>query len=161
MWWQRGEPARVLLSGRNERRVVFGCMNLATGRRLFVVRERQRAADFQAFLREVHNHYRAWNVIMLLDGDPSHTAKGSQELARQLGIRLLWLPKRTPELNPMDTLWGQAKDAISANRQYATMDEQVNAFVVHLRGLSNQEALQTSGVLSKNFWLKTVLSKNF
>lgn len=161
MWWQRGEPARVQLSGRNERRVVFGCMNPATGHRLFVVRERQRATDFQAFVREVYDHYRGWNVVMLLDGDPSHTAKGSQELARRLGIRLLWLPKRTPELNPMDTLWGQAKDVVNANRQYATMDEQVNAFVAHLRGLSNQEALQTSGVLSKNFWLKTVLSKNF
>jgi hypothetical protein len=161
MWWQRGEPARVMLSGRNARRVVFGCMNLATGHRLFLVRERQRAIDFQAFLREVRGHYRGWNVTMLPDGDTSHTAKGSQELAHRLRTRLLWLPKRTPELNPMEPLWGQAKDAISANRQYATMDEQVNAFVAHLSGLSNQEALRTSGVLSKNFWLKTVLSKNF
>lgn len=161
MWWQRGEPARVLISGRNERRVVFGCMNLATGHRLFLVRTHQRAGDFQAFLREVARHYRGWHVTMLLDGDSSHTAKESQKLADQLGMRLLWLPKRSPELNPMDTLWGQAKDAFSANWQYATMNEQVNEFVAHLSSLSNQEALLTSGVLSENFWLKPVLSKNF
>ena len=98
---------------------------------------------------------------MLLDGDPSHTAKQSQKLAYHLGIRLLWLPKRAPELNLMDTLWGQGKDALSANWQYVTMNEQVNAFVAHLSGLSNQEALQTSGVSAENFWLKPVLSKNF
>lgn len=161
MWWQKGEPARVLLSGRNERRVVFGCMNPVNGHRLFLARTRQRAEDFQAFMREVHGHYRGWNVTMLLDGDTSHTAKSSQDLARRLGIRLLWLPKRSPELNPMESLWGQAKDAICVNWQYATMNEQVNAFVAHLSSLSNQEALQTSGVLSKNFWLKPVLSKNF
>ena len=47
-------------------------------------------------------------------------------------MRLLWLPIRAPELNPMDTLWGQAKDVISANKQYATVDEQVGLFISYL-----------------------------
>ena len=98
---------------------------------------------------------------MLLDGDSSHTPNASQALASQLQIRLLWLPKRAPELNPMDTLWGQGKDAISANKQYARLDEQVDLLIAHLSGLSNKKALQTSGVLSAQFWLKRVLSKNF
>ena len=161
MWSLRGQPARVMLSGRNARRVVFGCMNPVTGHRLFLVRERQYASDFQVFLREVRRCYRGWHVVLLLDGDSSHTAGASQALARQLRIRLLWLPKRAPELNPMDTLWGQAKDAIAANTQYADIDEQVEAFITHVNGLSNKAALQTSGVLSEHFWLKSVLSKKF
>lgn len=150
-----------MLSGRNARRVVFGCMNLVTGHRLFLVREHQRADDFQAFLREVRRHYRGWHVSLLLDGDRSHTAGISQHLAHRLRIRLLWLPKRTPELNPMDTLWGQAKDAVCANTQYADIDAQVDAFMTHLTCMSNQEALRTSGVLSEHFWLRRALSKNF
>lgn len=161
MWSLRGEPAQVLLSGRNARRVVFGCMNLATGHRLFLVREKQYALDFQAFLREVRRHYGKRRVVLLLDGDRSHTAKASQALARRLKIRLLWLPIRSPELNPMDTLWGQAKDAICVNTQYVTIDEQTDAFIAHVSGLSNRQALRTSGVLSENFWLKRVVSKNF
>lgn len=161
MWAPRGQPFQVMLSGRNARRVVFGAMNLVTGHRLFLVREKQYANDFQAFMREVHRHYRGWHVLLLLDGDSSHTAHASQALACQLGLQLLWLPKRAPELNPMDTLWGQAKDAMSANKQYADIDEQAELFVSHLCSLSNKEALQTSGVLSKHFWLKHVLSKKF
>lgn len=159
MWSKRGEPARVMLSGRNARRVVFGCMNLVTGHRLFLVREKQYAADFQALLREVRRRYDGRRVLMLLDADSSHTAKASRALARQLKIRLLWLPTRSPELNPMDTLWGQAKDAVCANTQYVTIDEQADAFIAHVRGLSNRQALRTSGVLSEHFWLKRVLSK--
>lgn len=159
MWSKRGEPARVMLSGRNARRVVFGCMNLVTGHRLFLVREKQYAADFQTFLREVRRRYDGWRVVMLLDADSSHTAKASRALAQQLGIRLLWLPTRSPELNPMDTLWGQAKDAICVNTQYVTIDEQADAFIAHVSGLSNRQALRTSGVLSEHFWLKRVLSK--
>jgi hypothetical protein len=157
MWSPRGEPARVMLSGRNARRVVFGCMNLRTGHRLFLVRQKQYAKDFQAFMREVRRHYGGRRIVMLLDADSSHAAAASRTLTRQLDIRLLWLPTRSPELNPMDTLWGQAKDVVCVNTQYVDIDEQVDAFITHLNSLSNREALATSGITSAHFWLKRAL----
>jgi hypothetical protein len=156
-WSQRGEANRVVLSGRNARRVIFGAMNLRTGTRLFLARQRQKQEDFQAFLYLVREHYRGWHVAMLLDENPSHIAARSQRLASDLNIQLLWLPKRSPELNPMDDLWGQAKDVVSANMQYPTIDEHVRAFLEYLEALSPWEARHTSGILSKHFWLKTVL----
>jgi DDE superfamily endonuclease len=155
-WSKRGEVARVWLSGRNARRVIFGAMNLRTGTRLFVPREKGRSGDFQAFLAEVRSHYRGWHVALLLDEDSCHTAKASVRQAE--GMTLLWLPNRSPKLNPMDTLWGQGKDVISANAQHSTIEEHVNRFLDHLGGLTNQEALHRSGVLSGKFWLKGVLS---
>jgi hypothetical protein len=156
-WSPRGHPKEVLLSGRNGRRVVFGAMNLRTGHRLLLAREHQRAADFQAFLRVAHGSYRGWHVAMLLDEDPSHTAKGSVRLADAFGIELLWLPKRAPRLNPMDTLWGQAKDVVSADKQYATLEEQVDRFLGYLASLSPGWALKTAGVYSDDFWLGNAL----
>ena len=158
-WSLRGRPKRVVLSGRNDRRVVFGAMNLRTGRRQLLPREHQRAGDFQAFLRVVHYYYRGWHVALLVDEDPCHTATGSVELADWYDIELLWLPKRSPQLNPMDTLWGQGKDVISANKQYLPIEDQVDRFIHYLLGLSNHEALHTAGVLSNDFWLKRALSK--
>jgi hypothetical protein len=158
-WSRKGEPAEVHIRGRNARRVIFGTMNLMTGTRLFLPRPKGRSGDFQAFLKEIRGHYRGWHVALLLDGDPSHTAKASARAAE--GMTLLWLPKRSPELNPMDTLWGQGKDVIAANKQYATIDEQVDRFLSHLISLSGPEALHTSGVLSDDFWLRPTLSKKF
>ncbi len=132
-------------------------MNLRTGLRLFLPREYQRAPDFQVWLWLVHEHYWGWPVAMLLDEDPSHTAKGSGRQAEKLKIKRMWLPKRAPKLNPMDTLWGQGKDVISADKQYSSIDEQVERFIGHLLGLSPWEALNTAGVFSKKFWLKSVL----
>jgi hypothetical protein len=160
-WSPRGQATEVLLNGWNAKRVVFGAMNLVTGHRLFQMRLHQRAEDFQAFLHCVHGHYRGWHVTLLLDGDSSHTAESSRRLAGRLGMRLLWLPKRAPELNPMDALWGQGKEVVSANKQYVNIDEQVDLFISFLYGLSNREALRTSGVLSRRFWLHRILSKNF
>jgi hypothetical protein len=158
-WSKRGEPAKVLLSGWNARRVVFGAMNLRSGTRLLLDRPKGRGADFRAFLGEVRSAYRGWHVALLLDENPSHKAKASLQEAE--GMTLLWLPKRSPELNPMDTLWGQAKDIVSANQQYAGIEEQTTRFLDHLRDLTNAEALRTCGVTSENFWLRGALSKDF
>ena len=122
-------------------------------------RPKGRAGDFQAFLGQVRQHYWGRQVAMLLDADPSHTAKASLRAAE--GMTLLWLPKRSPELNPMDTLWGQAKDVIAANKQYTTIDEQVDRFLDDLGSLTGQEALHTSGVLSKGSGSKGRCQNNF
>jgi hypothetical protein len=62
---------------------------------------------------------------------------------------------------PMDTLWGQGKDAMNANTQCTNIDEQAESFITYLSSLSNKEALQAFGALSAHFWLRHVLSKNF
>lgn len=149
------------LCGWNARRVIFGALNLCTGWRLLLSREHQRAGDFQAFLRELHRHCRGWYVALLLDEDRSHTAAGSVRLAEALGIQLLWLPKRCPELNPLERLWGEGKDNISVNKQYPDIDEQVNRFTTYLENLSSYDALHTAGVFSSDFWLRRTLSKKF
>jgi hypothetical protein len=149
----------VPISGRNARRVVFGALSLRTGHRLLLPRERQRAGDFQAFLRHVRRHYRRRPVAMILDEDPSHTARGSVGLAEELEIELLWLPKRAPELNPIEPLWGDGKDVVCADHQYGCIDEEAERFVAYLYGLTNRDALRKAGVLSEGFWLKRALSK--
>jgi hypothetical protein len=158
-WSPRGEPVEVALSGWNARRVIFGAMNLRTGTRLLMARLKNRSGDYQAFLAEVRAHYRGRHIALLLDEGPSHTAKASLQTAE--GMTLLWLPNRAPELNPMDTLWCQGKDVVSANKQYATIEEHVDRFLNFVEGLSGQEALHTAGVLADDFWLKGPLSKKF
>ena len=153
-WGRRGQPLVVRLSGGNARRVVFGTINLETGRRLFLLRSRQRSEDFCAFLTLVARHYRGRGVALLLDEDPGHTAQTSRALADELGIELIWLPKRCPELNGMDHLWGHGKDHICADRQYLSINAQAERFIAYLAGLSNQEALRQAGLLSPDFWLK-------
>ena len=116
-WARRGEPAPVPISGSNAKRVLFGAINLETGRRLLLASQRQRGVDFEDFLEEIRYFYRGRHVALLLDEDSSHTAEDSQDTADELGIELLWLPKRSPHLNPMDQLWRHGKEVLSANYQ--------------------------------------------
>jgi hypothetical protein len=151
----------VPISGANAKRVLFGTINLETGHRLFLARRQQRGVDCQEFWDEVRWHYRGWHVAVLLDEDSSHTAAESQSLADDLDLELVWLPKRSPHLNPMDHLWRHGKEVKSANHQYDSIDTQVDDFIGYLSSLSCQEALRKAGILSEDFWLKSVLSKTF
>ena len=105
----------------------------------------------------LHWHYRSWHVVQLLDEDPSHMPASSRRVAERSGIELIWPPKRAPKLNSLDHLWGHAKDVISANRWYESIDAHVGRFVRYLRSLPSHELLKKAGVHSGDFWLKSVL----
>jgi transposase len=157
-WARRATPMPVSLSGRNARRIVFGALNLRTGHRVLLASYRQRAVDFSAFLRELRRRYRSQPLVLLLDEDSSHTAGTSQRLADALAIELLWLPKRCPELNPMEHLWRDAKQRVCANRQYATIDIQLERFLRYINGIGARATLRKAGLLSKGSWLASALS---
>ena len=152
-WARRGEPAPVPISGANAKRVLFGVLNIDTGYRLFLHRPHQRGADFRAFLQVVRRQYRGRHIAMVLDEDSSHTAGASRAVAAELGIELLWLPKRSPHLNPMDHLWRHGKEVKCVNHQYASIEEQVQRFTEYLDGLTPEQALLKAGVLSDDFWI--------
>jgi DDE superfamily endonuclease len=153
-WAVRGQPAPVPISGRNARRTVFGSLNLRTGHALFLAQAHKRAKNFQAFLHFIHGHYRGWSVALLLDENSCHSAQGSLRVAHALGIQLLWLPKRSPHLNPLEHLWRHAKAVVCANYQYPTLQAQVDQFIHYLQSLWPTQRLRKAGILSGNFWLQ-------
>jgi len=156
-WGWRGEQKPVRITGENARRVIFGAINLRTGHRVLLRRKGATQADFQAFLRELHRRYPGRALWLLLDRAGCQTAANSQRLAQQFKMLRVWLPKQTPELNPMDHLWRESKRNVSANRQYRSIDGHARRFEFWITNLSSREAQRKAGILSKNFWLKRFL----
>jgi transposase len=156
-WAFRGEQAKVPITGRNAKRVLFAAINPRTAHRLVFRRLRQRQEDFQAFLRYLRRHYPGRPLWLLLDKAPCHDAARSQQLAARLGIALLWLPTQCPELNAMDQLFKDLKRLIAANRQFRTIDEEADYAEHWILSLTAQQALRKASVLSDDFWLKNSL----
>lgn len=156
-WSLRGEQAKVYVTGRNAKRVLFATINLHTGHRLVMRRARMRQEDFQEFLYLVRRRYGSRPVWMLLDAAPCHIAKHSLRLAVQLDIHFIFLPKQCSELNAMDQLWKDLKGQISANYQFASIEEHARRAEQWLLSLNKCQALRKAGVLSKNYWLRSFL----
>ena len=154
-WALRGQQAKIGITGRNAKRALFGTINLRTGHRIIQRSPNMRQEHFQAFLRLLRRSYPARQIWLLLDEAPGHIAAKSQALAKQLDIVLIWLPKQCSELNAMDQLWRDLKSNISANYQYADIDEHVAYAEAWIRSLSRIEALRKASILSEDFWLKS------
>lgn len=150
----------VPITGRNAKRVLFGTRNLQTGHRIVLRRYRIRQEDFQAFRHLLRARYGGRELWLWLDEAPCHTAEKSQDVAADLAIKLVWLPKQCAELNAMDPLWKELKRLLAANRQFRTIAEGAEYAEQWVLGLSPQEARRKAGILSKNYWLKD-FSKNF
>jgi transposase len=152
-WFLRGKPATVPISGENAKRVIFGTIDVDTGRRILIAREEPCAADFQALLREIRKGYGDREVALLLDKASRHTAQTTTKLAAVLDIKFIWLPRRSANINPMDRLWRWGKDKTCANKQHDSIDRQADLFINYLSALSPEEALRKAGILSGRFWL--------
>ena len=157
VWSLRGQQAEVPITGRNAKRVLFATINLRTGHRICLRGANMRQVNFHALLSEVRRRYGKRPVWMLLDEAPCHIAARSEALAATLDIHLVWLPKQCSELNSMDQLWKELKGNVSANHQYASIEEHADYAEHWLMSLTNKEALRKASVLSKSFWLRSFL----
>lgn len=153
-WALRGEQAKIGITGRNAKRVLFGTINLRTGHRILQRSPNMQQEHFQAFLCLLRRSYPGRQIWLLLDEAPCHIAAKSQAMAAQLGIVLIWLPKQCSELNAMDQLWRELKNNISANYQYADIDEHAAFAEDWVISLTRTEALRKASILSDDFWLK-------
>ena len=156
-WAPRGTQPVVHITGRNDRRVLYGSINPRTGHRTLMRGRSMRQGEFQAYLRLLHRQYKGRKIWLILDEASCHKTPTTLKIAHECGIGTLPLPKQTPELNPMDHLWRPAKGHIAANRQYATMDQESAEFEKYILHLPPREALRLAGILSQNFWLRQIV----
>jgi transposase len=157
-WAQVGQQARVPVTGRNARRVLFGAINVHTGHRVVLCRPQAGGVDTRLFLTKLRQHYRqARTIWLLLDRASAHTDTKTTQLAAELRIKLVWLPKQASELNAMDQLWKELKRLVAANRQANQIESLAQQAEAWLLGLAPHEALRKAGILSPNFWLKNLL----
>jgi transposase len=157
-WSRVGPPALVPVTGRKAKRVLCGAINVRTGRRVVLCRQQAGGADARMFLIELRRHYRqARTLWLLLDRAPAHTDARTMQLAADLRIELVWLPKQASEWNAMDQLWKELKRLVAANRQAQQIESLAQQAENWLLSLTPYEALCKASILSPNFWLKNLL----
>lgn len=87
------------------------------------------AESLIAFLKELRRHFRGQRIILVWDGLPAHK---SQIMQAYLQSQRHWLseerlPGYAPDLNPVETLWGNIKGQELANRCSEDLGEAATA----------------------------------
>ena len=89
---------------------VYGAVAPTTGERFFLELPYLNADNFQLFVDAFAQGYSDSLNLLLLDNGGLHTAK---QLRLPDNVRLVFLPPYCPELNPIERLWRDLKDALA------------------------------------------------
>ena len=75
MWHRRGEQPRIPTPGKNQKRAVFGAVNLRTGAWHYQVTARKRSVEFIAFLASLLVAYPTGPIYVVVDNVSIHISK--------------------------------------------------------------------------------------
>jgi transposase len=146
----------VTLSGRNARRVLHGALNIVTGAVVRVVREHNRGMDSAALVAALAARTPAGHSLLVWDNAPAHHTRLAQETAEAVGIAIVPLPYRSPELMPCEEVWRELKRVVAANRAYADVDELAGRAVGWLDDCTPADVIRIAGLQSSKFdWIPT------
>ncbi len=76
-------------------------------------KDHSKKEDVCEFLREIRFHNPEKEIVLILDNFRSHRAKDSVKCAEECGIKLIFLPPYSPDLNPIEFIWKSIKRVIS------------------------------------------------
>ena len=138
IWAPIGQQPEVPAPGQNEKKVIYGAVDYATGKLAYTVADRKCGVEFVAFLIMVLSKYAGKKIRMVCDNARFHTSKAVMEFleANKEKIEICWLPAYCPDLNLIERLWGHLKRTVLANELYRTIDDLVSAFRKGVRRLT-------------------------
>lgn len=89
---------------------LYGAAAPTSGERFFQERPALNADQFQRFLDAFSQAFADSLNILVLDKSGAHTAR---RLTLPGNVRLVFLPPYSPELNPIERVWRDLKDALA------------------------------------------------
>lgn len=127
MWMPRGRQAEIVTPGNNVKRHFAGSLHWRTGRLILSPPTvRRNAALFLAHLKHLVAVLRRFHRIhVICDNAAFHNCRAVREfLARQAGCVVLhYLPKYSPETNPIERTWWHLHETLTRNHRCQTIDE--------------------------------------
>lgn len=110
-FWSFKKPVMVKDTSKY-RANTFGFYSL-NGNSVLQFHDHSRKEDVCRFLQCIRRYNPKRRIILVLDNFSSHHAKKVLRKARKLGIRLVFLPPYSPDLNPIEFVWKSIKRIIS------------------------------------------------
>jgi transposase len=145
MWMRRGQQARVSVPPSNGKFALYGVLDPITGETFTASYPKSKSEYTKAFLERVMAHFEG-EVLVIWDQASWHTSEMIEKvIAGYERLRVLLLPKRAPQQNPVEDLWRHLKQIVAANleRDLEVLKAACRAF---FERLTNRDVLRMVGL---------------
>ena len=152
-WIRKREELDVKTNSGRERVNINGAIEINT---LSVVSRSCKKVNGQSMsdlLRAVRRkHPKERNLYMVMDNAGYNKSYQVQNLAEKLGIKIMYLPPYSPNLNPIERLWKFMKKKVMANTYYPDVKTFQQELMLFLRGIRKHRK-ELSTLITDNFHL--------
>lgn len=129
-WAPVGSQPEIPAPGQNEKKVVYGGVNYATGKTTYTIADTKSGVHFLQFLIVLVTAYAGRKIRLVCDNGRFHHTKAVQPwlAEHRHQIEIYWLPPYCPSLNLIERLWGHLKRTVLANVLYKNINDLEAAF---------------------------------
>jgi transposase len=122
---KRGQRKLIPGAGPSQYLHVFGAYDWASGFVSYTTAARKNTDTFIAFLEHLLAEYPHQKLILVMDNASYHRSAAAQAALSLYADQLLvlWLPKYSPFLNPIERFWLHLKHFVVANRLHRSLDD--------------------------------------
>ena len=89
-------------------------------------------------------------LYLVLDNAPYNRSKRVRDLAGELGLKILYLPPYSPNLNPIERLWKFMKKRVLSNRYFEDLETFRKELMLFMRGIRKYKD-ELSTLITDNF----------
>jgi len=149
MWMKVGQQLRIVVpSGWNKCFRIFGALNIRTGEWHYSIFDKACSSQFISFLADLLNAYPDCPIYIILDNSSIHHSQETQDwLSLHPRIQLLPLPKRSPQMNPVEKIWWKCKGVVASSR-YLSMERLKQACHDFFASTSPDELLRLTSLVA-------------
>ena len=143
-WHPVGRQPEVMTPGQNQKRGIFGAVDLRTGAFHYLLSTKKRSVEFVSFLGSLVATYPGKVLYVMVDNASIHTSKMTVKwVAEHPDVRLIYLPTYAGhEYNPIEKVWWYMKDKVSGCLGYRTLAELDEAIHHHFQNRTGADHLR-------------------
>jgi putative transposase len=145
-WCPKGTRPIVPCHHIREYRYAYGAVEPQSGNSFFLVLPRCDTDCMNVFLRELSAQYLLDYILLATDNAGWHKSK-SLEIPDN--IKILFIPPRTPEMNPIEQIWKEIRKRGFKNKLFSTL----NHVIDHLCDTINSLSAETVKSITGRDWI--------
>jgi len=134
IWAQKGVYPKLEYTGEHLGRCFYGASNIFTREHIVHEAYWMNSKETVEFLKKIKAHYQKRlqtkvKILMIWDGTPAHRGEVKEFLKSNYDwLELLYFPAYSPEQNPQEWMWKDAKEKITKNHEEEEFEELVYKF---------------------------------
>ena len=135
-----GQQPQVPTPGKNEKQVVYGGVDYATGKLTYTIADTKCGTALILFLTVLLHTDTGRKIRLVCDNGRFHPTKAVQQFVAEHReqLEIYWLPPYCPSLNLIERLWGHLKRTVFATVLYHSLEDLVRAFRTGVRRVSGR-----------------------